>query len=160
MGVLLISPEKCTGCKACELACSFAHEEEFNPARSRVSVLTWRNEDRTVPVMCLQCEQAVCVAACPAHAIHEDSQTGARVVNNTRCVECKMCINICPFGCTSYDTVGRRIIKCDLCGGDPQCAKICPSGAITTVDRSALSIARRRQAAQKLKAILGRGSEL
>lgn len=159
MGVLLISPEKCTGCRACELACSFAHEEEFNPTRSRVSVLPLKDGEGAVPVMCLQCEQAACVTACPQHAIHEDVQTGARVVNNTRCVECKMCMHVCPFGCTSYDSVGRRIIKCDLCGGDPQCAKVCPSGAIRSVERTTLSIARRRQAAQKLKAILVRGSE-
>ncbi|MCH6588008.1 MAG: (Fe-S)-binding protein, partial [Proteobacteria bacterium] len=25
-------------------------------------------------------------------------------------------------------------VKCDLCGGDPECAKACPTGAITYVD--------------------------
>ena len=27
-----------------------------------------------------------------------------------------------------------KVIKCDLCGGDPQCAEACPTGAITYVD--------------------------
>jgi Fe-S-cluster-containing hydrogenase component 2 len=26
------------------------------------------------------------------------------------------------------------VIKCDLCGGDPQCAAACPTGAIVYVD--------------------------
>jgi len=40
-----------------------------------------------------------------------------------------------------------------LCGGDPQCAKVCPSGAITYGERSTINVAKRQQAAMKLKAI-------
>lgn len=157
MEVLLISPEKCTNCQACELACSFAHEEEFNPARSRVSVMIWDHQAHSVPIMCLQCEEAACLAACPAKAISEYPLTGARLVNNTKCIKCRMCMNVCPFGCTSYDATGRKIMKCDLCDGDPQCAKVCPSGAITSVDRTSVNVSRRKQAASKLKAIMSRG---
>jgi Fe-S-cluster-containing hydrogenase component 2 len=139
------------------MACSFEHEEEFNPARSRVSVMSWDHESRTVPVMCLQCEEAACMAACPAKAITEDPKTGARLVNNTKCIQCQMCINVCLFGCTSFDTQGRKIIKCDLCGGDPQCAKVCPSGAITSVDRGLANVSRRKKAALKLKSMIFRG---
>jgi Fe-S-cluster-containing dehydrogenase component len=28
------------------------------------------------------------------------------------------------------DTKEMRIIKCDHCGGAPECAKVCPTGAI------------------------------
>jgi len=157
MGVLLITPERCTSCQACELACSFAHEEEFNPERARLSVMFWDHEAHSVPVMCLQCEEAACLAACPAQAISEDARTGARLVNHTRCIQCQTCMNVCPFGCTWYDTQGRKILKCDLCDGDPECAKVCPSGAITSVDRTSVNVSRRKQAASKLKAIMSRG---
>jgi Fe-S-cluster-containing hydrogenase component 2 len=154
MGVLLITPEKCTNCRSCELACSFIHEEEFNPARSRVTVLTWGREAHSVAVMCLQCEEAGCMAICPARAITEDKASGARLVNPTKCVKCRMCIHICPFGSTSYDAKGHKILKCDLCEGDPQCAKVCPSGAIVYGERSTVNVAKRQQAAGKLKAIV------
>ncbi|TAN62337.1 MAG: (Fe-S)-binding protein, partial [Magnetospirillum sp.] len=35
---LLLKPEKCTGCRQCEMACSFEKERVFNPAKSRIRV--------------------------------------------------------------------------------------------------------------------------
>jgi hypothetical protein len=35
---LVIHPERCTACRACELACSMKHHGEFNPSRSRIQV--------------------------------------------------------------------------------------------------------------------------
>jgi Fe-S-cluster-containing hydrogenase component 2 len=154
MGVLLITPEKCTDCRACELACSLSHEEEFNPARSRVAVLAWDRGAHTVPIMCLQCEEAGCMAICPAKAITEDRTSGARLVNGSKCITCRMCVHICPFGSTYYDVKGRKILKCDLCSGDPVCAKVCTSGAIVYGERSTANIDKRQQAARKLKAIV------
>ena len=61
------------------------------------------------------------MAICPAGAISEDKATGARLVNQSKCIKCRMCIQICPFGGSFYDTRGHKILKCDLCSGDPQC---------------------------------------
>jgi Fe-S-cluster-containing hydrogenase component 2 len=36
------------------------------------------------------------------------------------------------------------VIKCDLCGGDPWCAKACPTGAITYVDAGTTGLERMR----------------
>jgi len=154
MGVLLISPEHCTSCHSCELACSLFHEEEFNPARARVQVRDWDQNTHSVPVLCLQCEEAGCMAICPASAITEDASSGARLVNETKCVKCKMCIANCPFGANAYDLRGRKILKCDLCGGSPQCAAVCPSGAIQYGEKNSMNVAKRQQAAAKLKLIV------
>jgi Fe-S-cluster-containing hydrogenase component 2 len=108
--------------------------------------------------MCLQCEEAGCMAICPAKAITEDGGSGARLVNELICIKCRMCISICPFGSNSYDEKGRKILKCDLCDGDPQCVKVCPSGALVYGERSTVNITRRLQAAGKLKAIVQRAS--
>ncbi len=153
MGVLVISPENCTNCHSCELACSLFHEEEFNPVRARLEVLSWDGDTHSAAVMCVQCEEAGCMAVCPVQAISEDPATGARLVNISKCIKCRMCIEICPFGGSRYDVKGRKILKCDLCGGDPQCAKVCPSGAIVYGERSTANAAKRQQAAIKLKAI-------
>ncbi len=38
-GKILIKPERCTGCRVCELECSFTYHKVFNPALSQVRVL-------------------------------------------------------------------------------------------------------------------------
>jgi len=34
-----------------------------------------------------------------------------------------MCVTACPFGAMSFDSIGKKVIKCDLCDGDPQCVR-------------------------------------
>jgi Fe-S-cluster-containing hydrogenase component 2 len=64
---------------------------------------------------CRKCEKAPCIAACPANALEKDGQGIIRRALN-RCVRCKSCIVICPFG-TMMDnlfavkTSGRRFIN-------------------------------------------------
>lgn len=149
--LLTITPEKCTGCRTCELMCSFYHEREFNPVRARVTVITWEKDGCSVPMMCLQCSDAACMQVCPVGAVRRDPYTGAVLVDANRCIRCKMCTNACPFGNNSFDVELDRVLKCDLCGGDPQCAKYCPSGAISYVQDSVANAAKKRLAASKFK---------
>ena len=65
-----------------------------------------------------------------------------------------MCIAVCPFGAMSFDVLSEKVIKCDLCGGDPVCVKFCETQAIKYVDASKLTIAKQRAAAEKLSSIL------
>ena len=39
--VLAINPEKCTGCRLCELVCSVFHDGVSNASRSRIKVMKW-----------------------------------------------------------------------------------------------------------------------
>ena len=50
-------------------------------------------------------------------------------------VGCKVCTIACPFGTVNYNASTGKVIKCDLCGGDPACAKACPPEAIIYADR-------------------------
>ncbi len=131
---LLITPQLCTGCRQCEMACSYEKEGVFNPARSRIRVFDFHAEARFVPYTCTQCDQAWCKSACPVDAIQIDFATGAKVVYENRCVGCKVCTIACPFGTVNYNADTGKVVKCDLCGGDPACAKACPTRAITYVD--------------------------
>ncbi|MDH5703068.1 MAG: 4Fe-4S binding protein, partial [Aigarchaeota archaeon] len=48
------------------------------------------------------------------------------------CIGCKECVWACPFGAMS---VKKGVaVKCDLCDGEPECAKVCVPGAIRYVD--------------------------
>ena len=43
---------------------------------------------------------------------------------------CKVCTIACPFGTVNYNSDTGKVVKCDLCGGDPRCVPFCPTGAI------------------------------
>ncbi len=148
--ILVIDPEKCTGCRLCEQVCSVKHERVVNPYRARIKVVKWEMEGKILPVVCQQCEDAPCAAACPVHAIARNPETGALEVNYDLCIGCRTCVNVCPFGAMGFDWVTERVIKCDLCGGDPQCARFCETGAILYVDKSELSAIKQRKGADSL----------
>ena len=131
---LVIDPGKCTGCKQCELACSYIKEGTFNPSKSRIRVFDFHTEGRFVPYTCTQCDEAWCQQACPVDAITTDPVTGVKQVHENLCVGCKVCTIACPFGTINYSVSSGKVTKCDLCGGDPECAKACPTEAIIFMD--------------------------
>ena len=147
---LQVNPEKCTGCGICELFCSFEKERAVWPAKSRVSVLKWEKQGIYVPFMCQQCERAVCREVCPVQAISRNDDTLAYEVDAKKCLGCKMCVTACPFGGVAFDHERGQAIKCDLCGGDPECARLCPTGAITFAKDEKFILVRRRQGVEKL----------
>jgi Fe-S-cluster-containing hydrogenase component 2 len=150
---LVIKPEKCVGCRTCELMCSFGHNEQFNPLLSAVTVIAYDEAAVAVPVMCLQCEEACCEKVCPVKAISRDEQ-GAVVMNPAKCIVCKMCMHACPLGNISFSPLTRKVFKCDLCGGEPKCAEFCPSGAILFMEPED-DAGRKKAVAQKFKEVFG-----
>jgi carbon-monoxide dehydrogenase iron sulfur subunit len=141
MGVnvyLEISAEKCTGCRICENFCSFHHEGAVWPERSRITIVAQSDEGPFVPNVCRQCgvlspskgEDAPCAAACPVEVITLNERTGAWVVDVEECIGCGACVEACPYGAIFVDEELGVPLKCDLCGGEPECAVMCPSGAI------------------------------
>ncbi len=149
---LLIDPAKCTSCLQCEMACSLEHEGAFNPAKSRIKIFEFEHGARAIPYTCTQCADAWCMQACPVEAITKNLETGAMEVNEATCVGCKVCTIACPFGTINYNQSTGKVIKCDLCGGDPECAKACPTGAITYVDADWTGYARMQAWAVKTHA--------
>lgn len=149
--ILVVQPEKCTGCRTCETTCAFTHTGEFNPLRSRISVFNFDRIGFSTPIVCQQCSVAACMKVCPAGAITQDEITGAMKVNDDKCLKCKMCTIACPFGATLFDSIADQILKCDLCDGDPACVKLCPSGAITYQDASTAAVAKRKAYATKFR---------
>ena len=147
----MINPEKCTACRRCELVCSAKHTGEFNPARSRVSVAAFLDENFYMPLVCQQCDQPVCMEICPAGAISRDEKTGAVAIEEAKCVGCRMCMLSCPFGAISYIPEEKKLVKCDLCDGEPECALFCPWNAIEYVEADQAAVAKKRQVANRLK---------
>jgi Fe-S-cluster-containing hydrogenase component 2 len=128
-GILTIIPRNCVGCRTCELTCSFVHSTRGRLARSRIKVRE-AAEKRSVQMTCLQCAEAACAAACPVEAISRNEATGAVEINEARCVGCSLCVAACPFGHMHFDAEAGLAVKCDLCRGEPMCARFCPNRAL------------------------------
>ncbi|MFW6196118.1 MAG: 4Fe-4S dicluster domain-containing protein [Thermoplasmatota archaeon] len=127
--ILVINPEKCTGCRTCELMCSLEKGEEFRPFRSRISAKEIPDKIKAVPLTCLQCDDAPCLDICPTGAI-EKQDSGLVTIDEDTCIGCKMCAMACPFGVMEIDTDEGGVYKCDQCDGDPVCVKYCPYDAL------------------------------
>ena len=122
--------DKCTGCRTCEIVCSLTHSGECNPPKSRIHVTRMKMKGVMVPVYCKQCVKPPCAKNCSVNAIRHDAETGMVLVDYQTCIGCKNCIQDCPFGAMTWDTDAEKVIKCDLCGGKPQCAKYCIDKAL------------------------------
>lgn len=141
---LAIDLQKCTGCRNCELACSVAHTQTFNPRRSRIQILKDEPRNLVVPMVCLQCEEPLCEQACPNGAISYNEK-GTLVVDHELCIGCENCVTACVYGGIEIDPHTLKAIKCDLCWGDPACVKACEYGAISLVEAKQDGIKARRK---------------
>ena len=148
--VLAINPEKCTGCRLCELVCSAHHDGVSNPSRSRIKVMKWESEGLYIPMSCQQCQDAPCKIVCPVKAISRDETLGRVMVNHDICIGCRSCVAVCPFGASHFDKVENRVVVCDLCDGDLQCVRVCDRGALRYVDKHEINVSKQVQAAEKL----------
>lgn len=148
--VLKIDYEKCTGCRLCEQVCSVKHDRVSNPIRSRIRVIKWEAEGIYIPVSCQQCEDAPCMLGCPAKAIVRNEDLARVEVDYKKCIGCRTCVTVCPFGAMHFVAIDRKVIKCDLCDGDPQCVRFCDVEAVRFVESRDLGLQKGREAARRL----------
>ncbi len=140
---LKILPDLCTGCRSCTVYCSLSHEGAVNPDLSRIRVLMNTEETQFVPITCVPCDEKPCIAACPQGALSVN-ELGAVVIREALCTACGKCAKACGTGAIRIRRIpgrgksGKAVsIKCDLCGGEPWCVRVCQPGAITLMQESA-----------------------
>ncbi|MBO8129713.1 MAG: 4Fe-4S binding protein [Peptococcaceae bacterium] len=131
---IVADPTSCVGCRICEAVCSQSHEGVINPALARLHISY--DAFKSYPQLyckqdiCKHCTGADCVAVCPAGALQIDPITGARFIDPNLCTGCRSCQEACQWNMITYVPEKNICIKCDLCGGDPECVKACPAGAL------------------------------
>ncbi len=112
---ILVNPERCLGCHTCELACAAAHTkagsiigavlagERLQPRNTVVQV-----DSVKLSTQCRQCEDAPCVKVCPTGATYRTETYTA--VDVRRCIACRLCTLVCPFGAIHIEDRGRQRI--------------------------------------------------
>jgi Fe-S-cluster-containing hydrogenase component 2 len=154
--IIVVDYQKCSGCRTCEVVCSYEKYRVCNPALSRIRVMTWMREGLRIPAVCHQCEEPYCKAICPSKAIYVDEGTGLVLIDENRCVGCRACIVVCPFGEMLWNGERKVAMKCDLCGGEPKCVRLCEPKAIQYVDKSRANLTKMRDSAIRLTTLLQR----
>lgn len=127
---IFVSATKCSGCRYCEMVCSFRNEGSFNYEASRITIIKEDKLGLDYPIVCHQCDPCPCVEACPVQAL-EKTKLGVIEVSKDKCIKCGRCVDACLFGAVKLHPKKVLPIICDLCDGDPLCVKKCPTAAIS-----------------------------
>ncbi len=132
---LVADRSRCSGCRCCEVACSFFHTGAFGYAGSRIQVARDDRECVYIPLFCRHCEDPACATACPTAAIAKEG-AGRVVIRAEECIGCGDCTRACPYAVPEVYEIPRMDAKkgvaliCDLCEGDPQCVRFCANEAL------------------------------
>lgn len=150
MKTVFVHPERCIGCKQCEIACAVEHSQS-----KELSLAIWEDPRpvprihveaspylTTFPNKCRHCSPAPCVEICPTGALYRDTETDTVRLHPEKCIACGMCAMVCPFDVIVFDQAryddSFKImnLKCDHCpdrtehGLDPACVETCKVHAL------------------------------
>ena len=147
---MLIILDCCIGCHACEIACRQENDLSYETDSKWCRVMTIkprriRNELHLdyFPIMCLHCDDPLCIQCCPVEAIIKQ-EDGIVVVDNEKCNGCGLCVYACPYGAMSFNQLTKVAGKCNLClerleyGIEPSCVQHCIGGALRYVTQEDL----------------------
>ena len=163
---VLVDITKCTGCRACVVACKqWNHlpmmtqparmtDPDNPPGLDSNSFTTIRTVEVTEPEpetvywkkQCMHCLDPACQTACIVGALRRKRGSGAVEYDRGKCIGCRYCMVACPFGIPTYqwDKASPWIKKCTFCADrqrdnlQPACCGTCPSGALKFGDRTTL----------------------
>lgn len=139
---ILIDLRRCVGCHACSVSCKTENEVPLGGFRMRVRYLERPDTSAQIaftPLICMQCQDAPCLKACPSKAITRGDD-GRVLIDEGKCDLEQECVTACPYGAIFINEEKEVAEKCDLCehrtdvGLDPACVSSCPSEALQFAD--------------------------
>ena len=161
---LVIDLDTCVGCHACATSCKewnaggiagpLTDERPYGESPQGVwfnrvhsyeleADAATRQPAQTLhfPRSCLHCETPACVTVCPTGASYKRAEDGIVLVDEDKCIGCKLCSWACPYGAREYSAVEGVMKKCTLCvdriyndkldaaDRQPACVQACPTKA-------------------------------
>ena len=114
-----VTNKKCSGCHLCELVCSLFHLGVMNTEKSAIRIhKDDLDSSMNRPVVCRQCEEMKCLGG---EGVADTVEKKTFIWNRERAKRC-------PFN--ALTVFAGIAYHCDLCGGRPQCVKVCIPKAI------------------------------
>ena len=139
--------DKCSGCKACVVAChtlnGLDEGESFRDVGLLLGSATGSTEAacgtsfQHVTTACHHCVDPGCLNACPVNAYEKDPVTGIVRHLDDQCFGCQYCTLACPYEVPKFHAAKGIVRKCDMCsqrlgvGEAPACVQACPHHAIS-----------------------------
>lgn len=143
---MVIDLALCMRCRACMVACKTEHQipagRHAGHEYYRITVLEYERghypATRRVfaPILCMHCEVAPCIDACPVPGAIYRRADGIVVISQHKCDGCKRCLEICPYCALYFDEERCVVDKCDFCAGridrglEPACVSTCMGRAM------------------------------
>lgn len=176
MNTVFVNPERCVGCKQCQIACVVEHSQskdlyqvifETPLPRPRIHAEPGLYLNTSFPNKCRHCDPAPCLAVCPTGAISRDADLDIVVVDGYKCITCAICAMVCPFDVLTFypsplvELNKPVALKCDHCierqrrGEAPACVEVCKVGALVFGELNELVKAARTRLAQAVSVAAG-----
>ncbi|MHA1712328.1 MAG: 4Fe-4S dicluster domain-containing protein [Candidatus Freyarchaeota archaeon] len=130
---ILANVERCSGCRRCEMVCSFTHENVFSPSISRITVIKEDIFGFDLPIVCWHCDPCSAEETCPTEALERGGE-GLILVNEEKCTGCGKCLETCAIGAIKLHPERNTPLICDQCNGKPLCVEKCPTKALIYVE--------------------------
>jgi DMSO reductase iron-sulfur subunit len=131
---------RCTGCQACQLACTIENGLDVDTSWRQIHTYNERRLPEIplfhLSLACNHCAEPSCVDACPALAYSKDAITGAVLIDADKCIGCGYCSWACPYDAPRMDHARGVMTKCTFCndrlhrGQRPACVELCPTDAL------------------------------
>lgn len=123
---LFADQRKCSGCRACLVACTLNLFQENTTKKAALVVIPHFPEPGIFELkVCTQCGE--CAAVCPTNAIAQNEK-GAYYVLPELCDLCEACVSACPESVMFTQPAHvEHSWKCDLCG---DCVSVCGMDAL------------------------------
>jgi Fe-S-cluster-containing dehydrogenase component len=162
MLVIRAKPELCYACFGCLVACGYEklglpEDAPLRPEVLRAARLSVEAAGGySVPLHCMQCEEAPCLMVCPTGALQRADAHSPIVAIAARCIGCKCCVLACPLGVLTLDARERVVQKCDQCldrtqaGRHPACVESCPTDALQWIRLEDLTAETAKERAQQI----------
>lgn len=143
---MVIDISRCMGCQTCTVSCKLNNQVPGSAHWCHVISLDGENIYQATgkfphvkmafrPILCMHCENAPCITACPSGAMHKDESTGIVSVDQGVCIGCGYCSFNCPYDAPEMDDENHYMSKCNFCadrvedGLEPNCVLCCPGRA-------------------------------